>query len=177
MQRRSMLCLCRNVVLTVPVIATGVRVRGSLADDRVSAGDRAFIAKVSQGGMFEVEASQVATRKARAQNVIDVGVTEVHDHQLVGTKLSSIAASLGISFPATLNPSFQRRLDRLNGLSGAAFDRAYIEEMDAIHAIDVLAFADEARSGQNGALKAFAAETVLIVRRHIGALHAVPVPA
>jgi hypothetical protein len=30
--------------------------------------------------------------------------------------------------------------------------------------------------GTNPALKAFAAETVLIVKRHIGALHAIPLP-
>ena len=177
MQRRSMLCFCRNAALALPVLAIGLTAEEASADDKsVSDADHAFIMKVSQGGMYEVEASKVANAKAREQDVIDVSVAEVHDHQLVGAKLSSIASSLGITFPTTLNASFQQRLDRLNGLSGKAFDDAYIQEMDKIHAIDVMAFAKEARSGQNPALRTFAAETVLIVRRHIGALHAVPMP-
>ena len=177
MQRRSMLCLCGNAALALPAIATGLRAERVFADDAtVSAADRAFVMKVSQGGMFEVEASKVANGKARAQDVIDVSVTEVHDHQLVGAKLTSIAQSIGISFPTALNADFQKRLDRLSSLSGVAFDDAYIEEMDAIHAIDVKAFATEAEHGRNSALRAFAHETVLIVRRHIGALHAVPLP-
>ncbi len=175
LQRRSMLCFCGCAAMALGT--TLLPEEALAADQTVSAADRSFIMKVSQGGMYEVEASKVANGKARAQDVIDVSVTEVHDHQLVGAKLLSVASSLGISFPTTLNPMFQARLDRLKSLSGAAFDQAYIKQMDAIHAVDVLAFADEARSGQNGALRGFAAETVLIVRRHIGALHAVPLPA
>ena len=175
--RRSMLCFCRDAALALPALAAGLTTHAVSADDKnYSAADHSFIMKVSQGGMYEVEASKVANDKARAQDVVDVSLYEVHDHQLVGAKLTSIASSLGVSFPTTLNPTFQARLDRLKSLSGREFDDAYIKEMDAIHAVDVQAFANEARSGQNPALRAFAAETVLIVRRHIGALHATPLP-
>jgi putative membrane protein len=172
-----MLCLCRDVALALPALTAGLTAETVFAaDDTVSAADHAFVMKVSQGGMFEVEASKVANQKATEQDVIDVSLTEVHDHQLVGAKLMSIASEIGITLPTTLNPQFQARLDKLKSLSGAAFDDAYIKEMDEIHAVDVLAFADEAKHGRNGKLRAFAAETVLIVRRHIGALHAVPLP-
>jgi putative membrane protein len=143
----------------------------------VSEADKMFVAKVSQGGMFEVEASKVANDKATQQDVIDTSVTEVHDHQLVGDKLKSIAGTLGLPFPTELNSEFKTRLEKLKSLSGKAFDDAYIEEMDAIHAIDVEAFAEQAKTGKNQALKDFAGETVLIVRRHIGSLHAVPLPS
>ncbi len=155
-----------------------VAARGALAaaTQTTSAADRAFVAKVSQGGMYEVEASKVARQKAVARDVNDVGVTEVHDHELVGAKLKSIATTLGLPFPSALNAAFAARLAKLESLSGPAFDRAYIVEMDAIHAIDVKAFEIEAASGTNPALRAFATETVVIVKRHIGALHAVPLP-
>ncbi len=176
MHRRSMLCLCCKATLAGGALLYLAPERVLAADQPLSAADRAFVAKVSQGGMYEVEASKVAVQKATAQNVIDTGVTEVHDHQLVGAKLSAIATALALPFPTSLNPMFQQRLDKLSALSGAAFDHTYIDEMDRIHAIDVLAFAEEARTGKNPALRAFASETVLIVRRHIGSLHAIPVP-
>ena len=177
LHRRSLLCSCGRATLALPALAAGLRANEGRAASTYSAADHAFIMKVSQGGMYEVEASKVANDKARAQDVIDVSLYEVHDHQLVGAKLTSIANTLGITFPTTLNPMFQARLDKLKTLSGQAFDDAYIREMDAIHAIDVQAFAHEAQSGQNGPLRAFAAETVIIVRRHIGALHATSLPA
>lgn len=143
------------------------------ATPALSKGDQAFVAKVSQGGMFEVAASKVAEDKASAQDVKDQANTEVHDHELVGSKLKSIASSNGDDFPTDLNADFTARVAKLNALSGKAFDDAYIAEMKTIHALDGAAFAKEAQTGQNADLKAFAAETVLIVKRHIGALHGV----
>src|ERR1700712_3534328 len=55
--------------------------------------DRTFVAKVSQGGMFEVEAGKLATTKASAVDVSDFATSEVHDHTLVGDKLKAIATS------------------------------------------------------------------------------------
>ena len=175
--RRSMLCFCGRAAFALPALSAALITEQAFADQKsYSAADHAFIMKVSQGGMFEVEASKVANDQAREQDVIDLSVAEVHDHELVGDKLRSVANSLGISFPMALNPMFQGRLTKLRSLSGRDFADAYINEMDAIHAVDVQAFAIEAKSGRNSALRKFAAETVIIVRRHIGALHAVPLP-
>jgi putative membrane protein len=155
--------------------ATGICATAvSAAAPTLSKGDQTFVAKVSQGGMFEVEASKVGEDSAQAQDVKDLATAEVHDHELVGSKLKSITSANGVDLPSDLNADFSARLTRLKALSGKAFDTAYISEMDRIHALDGAAFAKEAASGQNADLKAFAAETVLIVKRHIGALHGTP---
>ena len=154
------------------VLATLAASHAATADNVASASDKAFVAKVSQGGMFEVAASKLAAEKAVAQDVKDIGTTEVHDHTLVGDKLKSIATSLGMDFPADLNADFQAQVDKLDSLSGSAFDNAYVASMDRIHAKDGAAFAQEARMGKNTLLRSFAAETHRIVERHIGALHA-----
>ncbi len=146
----------------------------ALADTpALSKDDQAFVAKVSQGGMFEVAASKVAEDKAQAQNVKDQANTEVRDHERVGSKLKSIASANGDNFPTDLNADFADRVAKLNALSGKAFDHAYIAEMKTIHALDGAAFAKEAKTGQNADLKAFAAETVWIVKLHVGALNTV----
>ncbi|MCJ2073397.1 DUF4142 domain-containing protein [Methylobacterium sp. J-030] len=138
----------------------------------VSDEDKAFVAKVSQGGMYEVELGKLAEEKGARQDIKDQGNTEVHDHGLVGDKLKSIATGAGLPFPDTLNTEFQGRLDRMKGLSGAAFDSAYVKDMKAIHDADGAAFAKEAKSGTDPDLKAFAAETHRIVQRHLGELSA-----
>jgi putative membrane protein len=122
----------------------------SLAADTpaLSKGDQAFVAKVSQGGMFEVAASKVAEDKASAQDVKDQANTEVHDHELVGSKLKSIASANGDDFSTDLNADFTARVAKLNALSGKAFDNAYIAEMKTIHALDGAAFAKEAKTGK-----------------------------
>jgi putative membrane protein len=132
--------------------------------------DKTFVAKVSQGGQYEVEASKLAEQRAHAQDVKDLAVMEVHDHTLVGEKLKRIANAAGVTFPATLNAEFQQRLDNLKSTPPDQFDAAYLEDMKKIHDGDEKLFAQESHDG-SGAFKPFAAETDLIVKRHIGALH------
>ena len=147
----------------------------SWAADPVSAADRAFVAKVSQGGMFEVKAGEVAADQGSTQDIKDQGFTEAHDHKLVGDKLKSIAAAAGIEIAETLNAPFQKELDDLKARSGTGFDGSYLRDMKTIHAKDGAAFAMEASSGFNPKLRAFAAETHRIVLRHIGELQAIGV--
>ena len=139
----------------------------------MSAADRAFAAKVSQGGMFEVRAGQLASEQGSTQAVKDQGTTEAHDHGLVGDKLKSILSNAGVQEPDTLNAAFQKELDDLKARSGAAFDSSYLRDMEAVHAKDGAAFAAEAHGGTNPQLRAFAAETHQIVESHIGELQAV----
>jgi len=143
------------------------------AADTVSSADRTFIAKVSQGGMFEVAAGQAGATQGNTQDIRDQGATEAHDHALVGAKLKAIASAAGVTFPANLNAQFQHELDSLSALSGRAFDAAYLRDMKDIHAKDGAAFAMEAKGGTDPQLRGFAAETHRIVLRHIGELDAV----
>jgi putative membrane protein len=159
------LALAFGVALVVTTAATSNA-------QTTSDADRTFVAMVSQGGMFEVEAGKLAETQAATQDVRDIGNTERHDHELVGAKLKAIATAAGISFGSQLNPTFQSKLEALRALSGAAFDNAFVAAMDDIHAKDGAAFATESASGSNVDLRAFAAETHTIVERHLGALHA-----
>ena len=140
--------------------------------DPFSEADKAFVAKVSQGGMYEVALGKLAESRATTQDVKDSGNTEAHDHMLVGDKLKSIVVANGMEFPAALNDSFQSRLNAIGALPAGQFDAAYIQDMKKIHEADGAAFAREATSGTNPDLKAFASETYRIVQRHLGELRA-----
>jgi putative membrane protein len=160
--------------LTVLITSAALALSTAQAADFLSAGDSKFVAMVSQGGMFEVAAGKVAADQGNTQDIKDQGLTEAHDHKLVGDKLASIASANGVKMADSLNPQFQKELDDLKALSGRAFDRAYLHDMTDIHAKDGAAFAKEATGGSNADLKAFAVETHRIVVRHIGELQAKP---
>ncbi len=162
-----------NKPFTTLLLLSALLATAAMADSNVSTADRNFVAMVSQGGMFEVKAAQVASDKGNTQDIKDQGATESHDHLLVGAKLKSIASSNGIQTADSLNDLFQKKLDALSALSGTAFDAAYLKDMKEIHAKDGSAFAKESASGTNPDLKAFAAETHRIVLRHIGELSAI----
>ncbi len=142
------------------------------AAEPFSDADKAFVAKVSQGGMYEVELAKVAETKATTQDLKDQANTESHDHQLVGGKLKAIMEENGMTFPTALNAEFQARLDKISALPVDKFDAAYVEDMKKIHDADGAAFKQESTGGTNADLKKFAAETYRIVQRHLGELGA-----
>jgi putative membrane protein len=140
------------------------------ATQPASDADKAFVGKVSQGGMYEVEASKLAATRASAPDVKDVAATEVHDHDQVNHELKKLAEAADIPVASELNPTFQERLEKLKSVSTDGFDAAYIEDMKQIHDTDEKLFAKEAEEG-TGDFKTFAHQTDQIVKRHIGALH------
>jgi putative membrane protein len=153
-------------LLALAIAASG----NALAQQTASDTDKAFVAKVSHGGRYEVQASKLALQKASTQNVKDAASSEVHDHELVNKKLTTISAAAHISIAPALNPDFTQKLDHLKTLSGEEFDKGYMEEMAAIHDKDEKLFAQGAIDGSDD-YKSFAAQTDLIVKRHIGAIH------
>jgi putative membrane protein len=129
------------VIAVITIISTSLAAR---AADSFSDADKAFVAKVSQGGMYEVELGKLAETKGVSQDIKDSGNTEAHDHQLVGDKLKSIMEANGMTFPTSLNSEMQARLDKMNALPSDQFDAAYIADMKKIHDADGAAFKKEA---------------------------------
>jgi putative membrane protein len=137
------------------------------AADSVSAGDKTFVMKAAQGGMTEVQLGQLATAKGTSQDVKDFGSKMVADHGKANGELKSIASSKGITLPDNLDSKHQAMVDKMNGLSAAAFDKAYVDAMVAAHKKDDALFTKEASSGQDADIKAFAAKTDEMVKMHL----------
>ncbi len=166
--------MTQSLFAIATIFALGLSAHAAGAAEIASSADKAFIASVSQGGMFEVQAGQLAMKQGSTQDIRDQGNTEAHDHTLVGQKLKSIASDEGVSFPDILDPAFQKELDDLKTLHNKAFDTAYLDDMLLIHYKDGASFSKEAADGGDPKLKAFAAQTYRIVERHIGELKALP---
>jgi putative membrane protein len=92
-------------LLALAITASG----NALAQRTASDTDKAFVAKVSQGGRYEVEASKLPLQKASTQNVKDAANSEVHDHELVNKKLKTISAAAHVSIAPALNPDFTQK--------------------------------------------------------------------
>ena len=159
--------MTRNMILAAAFLPFALH---SLVAAPTTDTDQAFVAKVSQGGAYEVAASKFAVQHAIMPDVKDQALTEVHDHTLVGDELKRISVSAGIQIVPQLNPEFSARLAKLKSAVGPGFDAAYIDDMKSIHDKDEKLFAQEAIDGSD-AFKTFAHQTDLIVKRHIGALH------
>ncbi|WBO21907.1 DUF4142 domain-containing protein [Sphingomonas abietis] len=165
-----------NIAIPLALLAATSGAGMAAAAVTATPADRAFVAKVSQGGMFEVAAGKLAETRGSTQDIRDFAAAEVHDHNLVGDKLKAISSREGVTFPARPNAEFAAKFSHLSGLSGPAFDAAYLSEMAALHDADGAAFLKESQDGGSAAYRAFGTETHRIVQRHIGAIHGAPLP-
>jgi putative membrane protein len=132
--------------------------------------DRAFVAKVSQGGMYEVEAGRVAAMRGTTPVVKDFGVLETHDHEGVGAGLKRVANGSGVTFAPTLNAEFAARLAKLKAVPADQFDAYYWADMKQIHNNDEGLFAQEANDG-SASYREFAHHTAVLVKAHLGWLN------
>lgn len=156
-----------SMIATAMVLACGSAL---FAAEPASQADRDFVAKVSQGGLYEVEAGKVAAAKAQTPFVKDFGVLESHDHEGVNAELKHIAGETGVTIKPGLNPEFSQRLAKLRAVPPDQFDAYYVTDMKQIHNNDEGLFAKEADGGTN-AYKLFAHQTAVLVKAHLGWLN------
>ena len=133
-----------------------------------SSHDRKFVKEAAIGGMFEVEAGQLALKNASSDEVKQMAQHIVDDHSQANEKLKSIAQEKGLTdVPTQLDSKHQKELEKLGKLSGADFDRKYSSMMVADHKKDIKAFEKQAKSGSDPQIKQFAADAVPTLKGHL----------
>jgi putative membrane protein len=105
--------------------------------------------------------------RADWRKVKKFGQRMVTDHSKANDELKSLAQSKSITLPAELDAKAKATHDRLSKLSGAAFDRAYMQHMLADHRKDVNEFKKESRAGKDSEVKAWASKTLPTLEEHL----------
>jgi putative membrane protein len=129
--------------------------------------DDRFAMKAAQGGMAEVQLGQLAAQKASNPDVKAFGQQMVDDHTKANDQLKSVAGQENITLPTTLDAKDQALMTKLQGLSGAQFDKAYVKAMVKDHQEDVKEFQKEADKGKDPQIKNFASQTLPILQQHL----------
>ena len=154
----------------IAMLAASTLTTNVFAGQSASQADRDFVVKVSQGGLYEVEAGKIAALKGTVPVIKDFGMLESQDHKDVNAELHRIAAQTGVTIPPGLSPEFTQRLNKLKAVPAAQFDNFYISDMKQIHNKDEGLFQQEAKGG-SPAYQTFAHNTAILVNAHLGWLN------
>ena len=133
----------------------------------IPAADKNFAMKAAEGGMGEVELGKLVQSKAQSDQVKSFAERMVKDHSAAGDKLKDVASKDGLQLPSKMDSSSQKLMDKLQKLSGADFDKAYMNAMVTDHQKDIKEFEHESKSGRNSDLKQFATDTLPTLREHL----------
>jgi putative membrane protein len=136
--------------------------------------DTTFIAEAIRGGLAEVELGRAGAQKASDSDVKRFAERMVTDHSATNDKLMALAKKHKIEAEGTygtppLRPDeqVQAKLQKLETMSGAAFDQAFMSDMTKDHEKAVALFQDEAKNGKDKELQALAAATLPTLNDHL----------
>ncbi len=129
--------------------------------------DSEFLKKAASSGMMEVELGQLAEQKGFSDRVKRIGQRLVRDHSKANDKLKKVAASAGVTLPSEMDAQHKEHVDHLQGLSGAEFDKAFLEMQAEHHREDIAEFNNAAKTGQNADVRQFASKTVPVLEKHL----------
>ncbi len=161
--------LTRNVTL-FSVFAAMVMCMFTLAPATraadVSETDKTFVMKASQGGMTEVAAAKVALANSQNEKVKEFAQKMIDDHTKANMELMDLAKTKDLEVPATLDEKHEKMVEKMKGMMGADFDKAYIKDMVKDHKMTVDLFEKEAANGDDSSLKEWASKTLPTLKEH-----------
>jgi putative membrane protein len=129
--------------------------------------DKAFVRSALEGGMAEVQMGQLAAQKGNSDDVKQFGQKMVNDHTQLGDQMKQVAQQLNVQPPKGLSKKDKAEVAKLQALSGAQFDNAYIEAMVKDHKKDLSDFKQEAENSQNPAVKQVAQQGAQVIDQHL----------
>lgn len=127
--------------------------------------DSRFAQTAMSGSATEIALARIAVTKAQSSEVRSFAQQMLNDHRQIATNIDNFALQRGYVVNWNITPEQQATIDRLNALSGAAFDDAYMQEMVRAHTSTVSLLQAQSNSGTETAT--LARETLPTVEHHL----------
>jgi putative membrane protein len=137
-------------------------------DAPLSSADQKLMTQVAMGGMMQLQISEVAVKMATSPEVKAIAEAEVAEQAGLATKLKEISAAKKMSLPSEPDAKTQKMVEKLQGMSGAEFDRAYLKESGvAGHEMLNKTMQTVSSTATDPALKAIATASLPLIKTHL----------
>ena len=141
----------------------------SFGQAALSESDQQFVEQAAHGGHAEVAMGETAS-KSENPAISAFGKQMIADHGKMNQELASIAKAKGIEPPSQPDLGSQAKDLATSILPGATFDSQYVSSQLDDHRETLALFEQEAQSGQDPELKAFAEQGIPVIQQHIAEL-------
>lgn len=148
--------------------------------------DTKFLEAANQGSVDEINLAQLALQKSSNEDVKNFAQRMVQDHNTLINNMKPFANEAGLETPSHPSAAAEAEKLKLDALSGAAFDKAYIKAMVAGHHKVLEEFRAEAKATGYPAFKSAVEQGEQVVREHLEMINGIakkngiapaPVPA
>lgn len=124
-----------------------------------------FMQSAAVAGIMEIELGKAAIEKAADPKVKKFGEQMVKDHTNIAAELKTLADNKKVKLPTAIPAADQAHITEMKNMSGAAFDKHYLEMVTKAHvkAMDLFKSASVAGDVK---IRNFASKTLRILERH-----------
>ena len=135
----------------------------AVADDHASK----FLTDAMKGDNSEVRVGKLAQDKGSSQGVKDFGKMLADDHGKHKDQVAQVATALNVPATDETKAEADAVYGKLQGLSGAEFDKAFVSAMIDDHKKDIDAYQQEAGSGDATQVTDLAKQTLPTLKKHM----------
>ena len=128
--------------------------------------EKDFLMDAAKGTMLEAQLGKLASEKASSKEVKAFAQLMVSEIQQTKDKIQQVAASNNIVLPDSLERKEQKEIEDLANLSGAEFDKKFMNKVVKDHKEDLSNFEDMAEKAENPEVKNMAQQTLPTLRDH-----------
>jgi putative membrane protein len=132
-----------------------------------NAQDATFLQQVSQSNSLEIVESTLALQKATNPATQQFANWMIVNHSGAGATLALLAQALGVTLPGSFTTAQATEFNTLAAASGTSFDADYAVGDVTDHRETLALFQQEAASGQNPAVVAFAQQLIPTLQAHL----------
>jgi len=133
----------------------------------ITEADKAFLIEAEQDNIKERNVGRVAVERADDASVKSYAQMLVDDHTKALRDLVKIMEQEGIRQPGDLPEVKHEALSKLNGVSGATFDREFINLMVNDHEKAVSKFRCEQTAAQDESVRQYAKDVLPVLEKHL----------
>jgi putative membrane protein len=129
--------------------------------------DSTSIREALRGNFTEIRLGRMAEVRASESTVGDFARRMIAEHSSMYEQWGKLARKSRMSTDTELDPDSEQAAQRLGGLSGSAFDQAYMSEMIRLHERDLAALERMRSSARSPEVQQLADNYVPVVREHL----------
>jgi putative membrane protein len=126
-----------------------------------------FASKALQGSVTEVNLAKEALQKSEDTGIERLATRLVHDHQRAVMELQDAAREENIPLPEDALEPREEALRALDGLSGADFNRAFLDIVIVNHEQAIALYSGYQTEGRLDGLRQYAKKTLLKLDQHL----------
>jgi putative membrane protein len=125
-----------------------------------------FMQFAAVSGLFEIQSSNLATQKSATTQVVEFAQQMIEDHTVQAQELQTLAQQKNVMLPQSLTAEKAAIIQRLNGLTGTAFDKDYMNAQVVSHDETIERFEQAAANADDEQVRAFANKYLPALRLH-----------